>query len=65
VAGIDEELGQWLAAGPPLHAMRERLAQAGAGSLAADALEKAGKGITSVQEAMNFCGPAVDRRVAK
>jgi type II secretory ATPase GspE/PulE/Tfp pilus assembly ATPase PilB-like protein len=63
VAGIDEELGQWLAEGPPLDALRDRLALAGARPLATDALKKAARGITSMQEAMNFYGEALDRPV--
>lgn len=50
VVAIDETMGHWLAAGQPVQALRDRIATLGSRSLLSQGLEKATKGITSVQE---------------
>jgi len=64
VAAIDGESGHWLAGGQPIHAMRERLAMLGAHSLVSQALEKAAKGITSMQELSQLYDQILDRPLA-
>jgi type II secretory ATPase GspE/PulE/Tfp pilus assembly ATPase PilB-like protein len=55
VAAIDDELGNWLAAGRRQQEIRERLQNRGSHPVLADALRKADDGITSMEEVLRFC----------
>jgi type II secretory ATPase GspE/PulE/Tfp pilus assembly ATPase PilB-like protein len=61
VVGIDEELGHWLAGGQLVQALRDRIATLGARSLLSQGLEKAAKGITSMQELAPLIDEALDQ----
>lgn len=64
VASVDDELGNWLAAGRRQQEIRERLLASGLRPLVADALEKAAAGVTSMSEVLRFYGQSIDRPVA-
>jgi len=64
VAAVDDELGNWLAAGRRQQEIRERLLASGSRPLVADALEKAAAGETSMSEVLHFYGQCIDRPVA-
>lgn len=61
VAMIDDELGAWLSAGRRQQEIRERMFATGSRPLNADALEKAAKGVTSMDEVLRFYGQGIDR----
>lgn len=61
VVGIDEELGQWLAAGQPVQSLRDRITMLGARSLLSQGLEKAAEGITSMQELAPLIDETLDQ----
>jgi len=64
VAPVDDELGNWLAAGRRQQEIRERLLASGSRPLVADALEKASAGVTSMSEVLRFYGQGIDRPLA-
>jgi len=61
VVGIDEELAHWLSAGQPVQALRDRITTLGARSLLSQGLEKAAKGITSMQELAPLIDETLDQ----
>jgi len=64
VATVDDELGNWLAAGRRQQDVRERLLASGSRPLVADAMEKSAAGITTVREVLRFYGQSIDRPLA-
>lgn len=61
VAAVDDELGKWLSAGRRQQEVRERLAANGSRPLVCDALDKVSGGVTTMHEALRFCGQLGDR----